>query len=847
MRETLRYCYILAFIVAVAIIVIPVVVSLFFISSGSGCPFDACNVIGGNAMAAPVVIDADPNLKVGVYQSEPYVSIDSTGSVSGICVDVLEEIAGKEGWSLEYIPGSWERCLSNLERGKIDILLAIAWSEEREEKYDISSETVLRTWGQIFVSNDIPIETILDLDGLTVAIMKRDIYGLQIRDMVDRFGIEPAFIELQDYSAVLEAVQSGRAAAGLVDRVMGGMHMDFYGVRASAIVISPIEVRLAFPRGSGGLVMDIIDRHIRWMIIDEESILYKSASLRLETNSGQGFSWKAIHFMLSVALPLFAVLSILLIWRIKKSRSELLIRSARIEQEMELRVGAEGKFNQIKERYSRIFDSCPVGFIIIDMEGRILEMNSTAEKYIGLAPGEGNGKTPREIPALAESLPLLMGWLKRARDTGELKSFELRISAEATRKDRTLLVSANLDRSPDRDDTIHIIATDISSRSLMEDQIMQMQKMDAVGTLAGGVAHDFNNLLTGILGYANMLKLNYRDDEEVYRSAKLIEQSAERAARLTTQLLAFARKGKHQIKEVDMHTVVGNVVSLLERTIEKNITIRTRLEAGSFAVSGDPDQLEQALMNLVLNSRDAMPGGGKLVIKTETVEIDRIYCSSHPDAQPGKFVMVSVNDTGEGISEEIKRRVFEPFFTTKGISGGTGMGLAMVYGIIRNHGGSVELYSEKDLGTSVKIYIPLDEGGSLERLGQDEKEPEKGHGRIMVVDDEVIVLKTTSDMLKNLGYEVEAFRDCQKAIDHYRDNMDSIDMVILDMIMPVIDGGELYDRLKEMNPRVKGLLSSGYILDERARDLLEKGIDGFLQKPFFLSQLSAKVSEIIGS
>lgn len=378
----------------------------------------------------------------------------------------------------------------------------------------------------------------------------------------------------------------------------------------------------------------------------------------------------------------------------------------------------------------------------------------------------------------------------------------------------------------------------------LEDQLNHTQRMDAIGTLAGGIAHDFNNLLSGILGYSNMLKDRFDPGDQNYKAVSIIENAADRAANLTQQLLGFARKGKHQNTPVDAKEALREVMELLSRTIDKNIIVQYQNRGRHTQVMGDPDQIRQVILNLSLNARDSMPKGGKLLLELDNVEMTENDCISYPDAKPGRYLVLMVGDTGSGIPKSIQEKIFDPFFTTKDQGKGSGMGLSMVYGTVKNHGGFICLYSEENIGTCFRVYLPL-------YLSEPEQnapsaEPQKlsaGHGRILVVDDEEVVRELVTDMLEALGYEVLTAVDGQEAIEQYREKKNEIDLILLDMIMPRVGGKDCFMELKRMNPKVRAVLSTGYSRDGAAQEILDQGMMGFIQKPYRINQLSEVVSE----
>lgn len=386
---------------------------------------------------------------------------------------------------------------------------------------------------------------------------------------------------------------------------------------------------------------------------------------------------------------------------------------------------------------------------------------------------------------------------------------------------------------------------DVTEQTLLENQLRQAQKMEAIGQLAGGVAHDFNNLLTGILGYANIIKSNAQLGDSVHKGADVIEVAAKRAARLTEQLLGFARKGKHQNVPVDLHDTVREAIDLLNRTIDKRISIKQHFHVEKATVLGDPGQMQQVLLNLAINARDAMPTGGDLVFETNLVDIDETFCKTHPGTVPGKYIMASVSDTGCGISDNVRERIFEPFFTTKEIGKGTGMGLAMVYGIVKNHKGSIWVYSEVDRGTIVKVYFPVFGTAETSNESVPEGEIKHGSGRIILVDDEEVVRDVAAAMLETIGYDVIQAAGGQDAVELFKDNHDTIDLAIIDMIMPKMGGRECFLAFREIDPNMRAILSTGFGLDGAAQEIIDLGMQGFIQKPYVLRELSNAVARVM--
>ena len=369
--------------------------------------------------------------------------------------------------------------------------------------------------------------------------------------------------------------------------------------------------------------------------------------------------------------------------------------------------------------------------------------------------------------------------------------------------------------------------------------------MESIGTLAGGIAHDFNNILMGIQGNASLMLLKTKSSQASYEKLKNIETYVENGTELTKQLLGFARRGKYYAIATDLNDVIDKSASMFGRT-KKEIRIHSDLQPDIWTVEVDRGQIEQALLNLYVNAWQAMPQGGDLYLKTENVILDADFINNKPyKVEAGDHIKITVTDTGSGIDKETQERIFEPFFTTKEMGRGTGLGLASVYGIIKSHGGYINVYSETEIGTTFSIYLPA----SGQEVQQEKREPivtvSKGSGTILLIDDEEMIIKVGEELLQELGYEVLVAKSGQGAIKLYKKNTDKIDLVIMDMIMPGMGGGETFDHLKEINPDIKVLLSSGYSINGQASEILKRGCDGFIQKPFNINQLSEKIQGII--
>lgn len=383
---------------------------------------------------------------------------------------------------------------------------------------------------------------------------------------------------------------------------------------------------------------------------------------------------------------------------------------------------------------------------------------------------------------------------------------------------------------------------DITPQKKIKAQLLQAQKMEAIGTLAGGIAHDFNNLLMGIQGNASLVLLDIESGHPHYAQLRGIEELVKNGAELTKQLLGAAKGGKYEVKPTNINTLIEKSSSLFGRT-RKEISIHKKLSKEIGYVEVDRSQIEQVLLNLYVNAWHAMPDGGELYLETQNVTLDEYYTKTYR-VKPGKFVRISVTDTGIGMDEPTRQKVFDPFFTTKKMGRGTGLGLASAYGIIGNHNGIINVYSEMGEGTTFNIYLPISKK-KAEKETQLSEQIHFGAETILFVDDEDTIIEIGRRLLKRLGYNVITAKSGDEAIDIYRDKYAQIDLVILDMIMPGKGGGETYDQIKIINPSAKVLLSSGYSINGQAQKILDRGCKGFLQKPFNVADLSKRLRLVL--
>ncbi|MDY6973395.1 MAG: response regulator [Thermodesulfobacteriota bacterium] len=534
----------------------------------------------------------------------------------------------------------------------------------------------------------------------------------------------------------------------------------------------------------------------------------------------------------------------------KPTYEELARRVRKLEKAESDCKKAEEALRESEERFRQLFENMSSGVVIyeaVDNGGDFIfhDLNRATERIEQLTRGDLIGKRVTSVfPGVVEFG--LLEILQSVWRTGKPKRHPVKLYRDERIKGWRENYVYKLPSGK-----IVAIYDDITSRKEAEDDrekllayLSHAQKMKAIGTLAGGIAHNFNNILMGIQGRTSLMMVDKDPHDPDREHLRGIEEYVKNAAEVTRDLLGFARGGKYEVKPTDLNILIKHENKMFSST-KKEIRFHEEYEMELWAVEADQGQIQQVLLNLYVNAWQAMPGGGDLYLQTENVTLDEEFIKPFGLA-PGRYVKVSVTDTGVGMDGMTLEKIFDPFFSTRDVGQGSGLGLASVYGIIRNHSGFINVYSEKSAGTTFNIYLPALETKPLKACkGPKPHEIKYGHGTILLADDEVMVVEVGQAMLERLGYRVLTAWNGQQALEIYEKNTEEIDLVILDMIMPGIGAGETIDRIKKIDEDVKVLLSSGYSINGQAREILDRGCTGFIQKPFSLKDLSRKVRDAL--
>jgi len=773
--------------------------------------------------------------------------IDENGKVGGFFIDLLESIAGKEDWEIEYVQSSFSECLSNLESGRIDLLGAIAYSESRGKLFDFTYESVFTNWGQMYINNKTDIESIIDLEGKKVAVLQGDIFFDDLRKLVNQFGIQCRFIEAFEYEDVLKLVEIGRCQAGLVSQIYGIQHERDYDISKSAILVSPKKIYWAAPKEKNQNILFALDRRIRELKSDEQSIYYEAINkwfgTGVKSKLGRWFKWIIISFLSLLAL--FITSSLILRVQVKSKTKELLIKNEELIEEIKNRRQVEEALRESEEKYRNLFNNAQVGLYRTRIsDGKFVEANDALARMFGYEDRadilEAEYVTANNYvdPGTRENLLAIL------REHGEFRNFEARLY----RKDRSVAWFRYFGRIYPEKGYIEGVAADITEEKRLGEKLLQAKKMEAIGTLAGGVAHDLNNILSGIVTYPGLILLDLPEDSPLRKPILTIQDSGHKAAVIVQDMLTLARRGVAITEVVNLNDIINNHLESPEheklKLFHLGIGFEIKLDPDLLNTLGSPVHLSKTITNLLSNAAEATPHAGTITVSTSNQYLDRPV-RGYEDVQEGDYAVLSVVDSGVGMSEEDLARIFEPFYTKKVMGrSGTGLGMAVVWGTIKDHNGYIDIESTSGKGTRFDLYFPVTRREPAEKRVAVSIEEFMGSERILVVDDIKEQGEIASEVLTKLGYSVTTASSGEEAVEYMKEN--SADLLILDMIMdPGIDGLDTYKKIIQIHPGQKAIIASGFSETDRIREAQRLGAGKYIKKPYTLEKIGIAVRDAL--
>ena len=771
-------------------------------------------------------------VRVGVFPFQPFNFMDSTGQAQGLNPDLLREIARDETWQIEFVPGSWAEGLERLQKGDIDLMLSVAYSPERAEIMDYTYESVAELWGQVFVKPEGTFRNINDLAGRRVAVMRKDISAGNFITTAGKFAVQCEIREYASHAEVFAAVQKGEADAGVAPQHFGLRHAKEYNLVGSSIMFSPFSIFFAGKKGTQHELLSHIDAHLSRWKKEPGSFYYTRLDYWLG-NQGAGTKiplWLIYASSLGAVTILVFAVFFLLLRRTVKRRTKALREN------------------------TRLFDAVLVGtsdaIFVKDRAGRYLLANAGTSRAMGYEVAAIIGRTDDELLP-PESLDIIHKAELKVMTTG------LTVRAEDVIRNADGISYWLANKSPYYDENGEIIgiigvAHDVTSlkkaeeeQHKLERQLQQAQKMEAIGTLAGGIAHDFNNILGALLGYAEMARDDSPPDSSVARDLGEILKAGHRAKDLVKQILTFSRQDAAERIPTSPGDIISEAVKMLRPSLPSTIDIRQDLRSDSGRILANPSQLHQVIINLCTNAYHAMEEtGGILGISLKGTELTAEDLLRNPDIDQGKFIQISVSDTGAGMNPEIRERIFEPYFTTKETGKGTGLGLSIIHGIVKGHGGSISCSSKPGEGTVFHVFLPVINDDDLTETAVLEL-PHGGSEHILFIDDEEMLAEMAKTMLERLGYTVTVKNSSLEALTCFQNQPDLYDLVITDQTMPGMTGVDLARRLLQIRPELPIILCTGFssqISEDRARAM---GIREFALKPLSKKDIARLIRKVL--
>ena len=782
-------------------------------------------------------------VRVGAYDNPPKIALGADGRVTGFWPDLLADIAAKEGWQVEYLPGTWTDGLRRLREGAIELMPDVAFTDERAKLYRFSEQSVLSGWTRLYIQKDNEtIHTIRDLQGKRIAALEASV-NLEgaggLRELARDFEIEVTFIELNDYSEVFAAIAEGYVDAGITNRNFGDLNADKYAVKATSIIFQPLSIRFAFPMDgpSTGYLRERIDAHLKTQKNDNNSPYFRLLAHYFESSIAEQ-RVEVLPAWFRSTLQATALVLIVFIAMLVYSRVEVRRKTRELRSSNEA-LAAE------KERLAVTLASIGDAVIATDIDGAVLLLNRVAEKLTGWQREDAIGQPLGRIFQIEDERT---GKRRENPLARVLKSNQIEALASHTAliaKDKTRRSIAD-SCAPIRDakgDTLGVILVfrDVTAHRRTEEELLKVRKLESLGVLAGGIAHDFNNILASILGYTSLALLDDAASDSQRSRLQDVEKAANRARDLTQQLLTFSKGGEPVKQIASVAAVIQDSADFVLRGGKVHCNYHFAKDLWSAEI--DQGQISQVIQNLVINAAQAMPAGGTINITGE----NHTQAVTSALLTAGKYVKVRISDQGVGIPAELCQRIFDPYFTTK--QDGSGLGLAITHSIIARHNGHISVVSTPGEGATFTIDLPATTRQPPPRVEQIAPVPSKAGSKILVMDDDEMMRELATEMLTLAGYQVVTAAGGDQALALHASAAqagDPFDLVILDLtIRGGMGGKETAESLLKRDPGARIIVASGYSNDPVMAYHHSFGFRAAISKPYDVASLSAMVAAVL--
>ena len=798
-------------------------------------------------------------VRVGVYDFPPYcfmekVSPGAKKQASGLFIDILEAIAREEHWELHYIPGTLEACIAGIAGNRLDLLPAIPFSAQHGAGISFTHKTVISTWAEIHTTTKREVHTLADLDSMVIGIMHDDPHNVAIRTLVAGLNIDCRFVEFNRYDEIAAAMDNMWIDAGVFDRLYAGHVPDGTRNRNYNLVFSPVELRFAVNTSADSVFGKTIDYRLTLLENDNTSVYHRQLEeLFGTTRNAAGIpEWMKWAGGIGLALLLFFFLiNLVLRTQIRLKTGELLQKNRELESEIAMRRSAEEDKNRSLEQLYTTIGSLRDA-VIVSCDAEILHYNSVASAMFGIAAG--TAVPPTAVSLLFDESGLERGTaevLARIRQSGSY------FAEHSLRRTDGIVFPAEVAVKPvgaidGSEIAVIITVRDISEREQLkrsERMLRQAQKMEAIGTLAGGIAHDFNNILVPIFGYAQLIGAGCNNGNgPLKKYADQIALAAERARDLVKQIMTFSRQREKEVRQLNLSTIVKEALKLLRASAPATISITTDIATDGNTIRADPTHIHQVIMNLCTNAVYAMrERGGVLAVAIGHLSGSVEGNGINENVSQGEWVRLSVTDTGPGIDPTIIDRIFEPFYTTKPQSEGTGLGLAVVHGIVKDYGGAIHVDSTPGTGCRFTVYLPF-ASSAPEASPFSEPLPEafRGDGaRILYVDDEQFITDMATSMLTSMGYRVSGLTDAHAALRMFKGDPNGFDLIITDQTMPELTGKELSREMLACRADIPIIICTGYSETFSSEQALAMGVRYYLHKPFSRMEIGSVIRTVL--